>query len=81
MRGLQRDKECEIAIRCRVVEAEIEKKMQSFLKIIKSQRRKIQGSLMLFLVNKQFLFSLNKVYACRVSLQVAKGVGGPEWEC
>lgn len=43
MRGLQRDKECEIAIRCRVVEAEIEKKMQSFLKIYKISEEKNTG--------------------------------------
>lgn len=60
---------------------EIEKEIKAILKRYKSQRRKIQeGSMIFFSVNKQFLFSLNKVYACRVSLHVAKEVGWPEWD-
>lgn len=38
------------------------------------------GVLCFFLVNRQYLFSLNKVYAWIISLYVAKGVGWPEWE-
>lgn len=43
MRGLQKDKKCEIAIRGRVVEAETEKKIKAILKRYKISEEENTG--------------------------------------